>query len=51
MTHKYEEKAVLLRDVLAERAAAASADDQYEQALLAFWSARSEFEQAMGEDQ
>jgi len=51
MTHKYEEKSVLLRDVLAERAAAASADDQYEQALLAFWSARSEFEQAMGEDQ
>ena len=51
MTHKYEEKAVLLRDVLAERAAAASADDQYEQALLSFWSARSEFEQAMGEDQ
>ena len=51
VTHRYEQKSVLLRDVLAEQAAEASAEDQYRQALLSFWTAKSEFEQAMGEDQ
>jgi hypothetical protein len=28
----------------------ASADDSYQQALLAFWTAKADFEQAIGED-
>lgn len=51
VTNKYEQQAVLLRDVLQQQASTASAQDQYQQALLGFWTARTDFEQAMGEDQ
>jgi len=50
VTHKYEQQAVLLSDVLKQQAAAAGASDDYQQALLGFWSAKSEFEKALGED-
>jgi outer membrane protein TolC len=51
ITNKFEQKAVLLSDVLGQQAATASAHDNYQQALLGFWAAKSDFEKAMGEDQ
>ncbi len=51
ITSQYGEQAVLLSDVLHQQAAAASASDDYQQALLGFWSAKSEFEKSLGEDQ
>jgi outer membrane protein len=48
---RYEQQAVLLKDVLQQQAAAAGAHDDYQQALLGFWSAKSDFEKSLGEDQ
>lgn len=50
VTNKFHQESVLLRDVLQEQAAVANANHEYEQALLAFWSAKAEFEKALGED-
>ena len=47
---KFKQSSVLLRDVLQQQAAVASADHDYEQALLAFWTAKAEFEKALGEE-
>jgi outer membrane protein TolC len=47
---KFRESAVLLRDVLDQQAAVANADNQYEESLLAFWSAKANFEKALGEE-
>jgi outer membrane protein TolC len=46
--NQYPLKAALLKDVLQEQAAVADADNQYQQALLAFWIAKSDFEKALG---
>ena len=51
ITNKYEQQAVLLSDVLRQQAATAGAGDDYQQALLGFWTAKSEFEKSVGEDQ
>ena len=51
VTNKYEQQAVLLSDVLRQQASTASASDDYQQALLGFWAAKSEFEKSLGEDQ
>jgi len=51
VTSKYQQQAVLLSDVLKQQAAAAGAHDDYQQALLGFWTAKSDFEKSMGEDQ
>ena len=51
VTNKYEQQAVLLSDVLHQQAVTAEAHDDYQQALLGFWSAKSEFEKSLGEDQ
>jgi outer membrane protein len=50
VTNKYAQQSVLLSDVLHQQATAASASDDYQQALLGFWSAKSEFEKSLGED-
>ena len=50
VTSKYQQQAVLLSDVLRQQASTASASDDYQQALLGFWSAKSEFEKSLGED-
>jgi len=50
VTNKYQEESVLFKDVLQQQAATASALDSYQQALLAFWSARAEFEKSLGEE-
>ena len=47
---KFRKSAVLLRDVLEQQAAVASADNEYEESLLAFWSAKANFEKALGEE-
>ena len=47
---QFRQQAVLLRDVLQQQSAVANADHDYEQALLSFWSARAEFEKALGEE-
>ena len=49
-TNKYKVKAVLLSDVLQTQATLADADHQYQQALLAYWTARAEYEKAIGAD-
>jgi outer membrane protein len=50
VTNKYEQQTVLLSDVLRQQAATAGASDDYQQAVLGFWSAKSEFEKSLGED-
>jgi outer membrane protein len=47
---KFRQSSVLLRDVLQQQAAVANANHDYEQALLAFWTAKAEFEKALGEE-
>jgi len=41
---------VLLRDVLEQEAAVANANHVYEESLLLFWSAKANFEKALGEE-
>ena len=49
-TNQFQLQAALLHDVLTLRAELAGADDDYQQARLAFWTAKVDFEQAVGED-
>jgi outer membrane protein TolC len=46
----YQAQAALLPDVLQLRAELADIDDRYQQSLLGFWTARADFEQALGEE-
>jgi outer membrane protein TolC len=48
--NKYQVKAALLSDALQTQATLADADYQYQQALLAFWTARADYEKAIGVD-
>lgn len=50
ITRKYDQQAVLLKDVLQQQANTAAAQDDYQQALLGFWSAKTDFEKSLGED-
>ena len=49
LTNRYKEKAALLTDVLQEQSALAQADAQYQQDLASFWTAKANFERALGE--
>lgn len=49
-TDAYAQQAILLSDLLQEQALLATTEDQYRQALLAFWTTRAEFEKALGEE-
>lgn len=49
-SNQYQVQAALLPDVLKLRADVANTDDDYQQALMAFWTAKADFEQAVGED-
>lgn len=49
-TSKYGYQAVLLSDVLQSQASLAEATHEYQRALLAFWTAKAEFEKALGEE-
>jgi outer membrane protein TolC len=48
-TNKYTLEVALYKDVLQSQAGLAEARDRYQQALLAFWTARADFEKAIGE--
>jgi outer membrane protein len=47
-TNKYRVKVALLSDVLETQATLADADYQYQEALLAYWTARADYEKAIG---
>lgn len=49
-TGQYKFQAVMLSDVLKSQASLAEANNEYQRALLAFWTAKAEFEKAVGED-
>jgi outer membrane protein TolC len=49
-TDAYAQQAILLSDLLEEQASLATDEDQYRQALLAFWAMRADFEKALGEE-
>jgi outer membrane protein len=48
--NKYKERAALLKDVLQVQASSADANNQYQQAVLSVWTARADFEKAIGEE-
>jgi outer membrane protein len=50
VNNQFQQSAVLLRDVLEQQAAVANANYEYEESLLAFWSAKASFEKALGEE-
>jgi len=47
---KFKTSSVLLRDVLEQQTAVANANNDYEESLLAFWTAKASFEKALGEE-
>jgi outer membrane protein TolC len=49
-TGQYKFQAVMLSDVLKSQASLAEATNEYQKALLTFWTAKAEFEKALGED-
>jgi outer membrane protein TolC len=49
-TNQYQLRAVLLPDVLQVRADLSIADDRYQQALLGFWTAKADYDLAIGEE-
>jgi outer membrane protein TolC len=49
-TGQYKYQAAMLSDVLQSQASLAEATNEYQQALLAFWTAKAEFEKSLGED-
>jgi outer membrane protein TolC len=51
LSNRYTEKAALLSDVLQTQAELAQANHQYRDALATFWTAKAEFEKALGEEQ
>jgi outer membrane protein TolC len=48
--YKYRLEAVLLKDVLTAQTSLANANYEYQEALLTFWTAKADFEKALGED-
>jgi outer membrane protein len=50
VSNRYSEKAALLNDVLESESALAQANHQYRQSLANFWTAKAEFEKALGEE-
>lgn len=48
MTNRYNQKAALLSDLSQQQAALSQAEAQYQQALAGFWTARANFEKAIG---
>ena len=47
--NRYEQRAVMLKDVLQLQTSLAETSYKYQESLLAFWTARAELEKAMGE--
>lgn len=49
-TNRYKLQVSLMKDVLQSQTGLEQANYQYQQALVSFWTARAEFEKAIGED-
>jgi outer membrane protein len=49
-SNRYTAQAALLKDVLQVQTSLADANAQYQQALLALWAARADFEKAIGDE-
>jgi outer membrane protein TolC len=49
-TNRYKQEMVLLKDVLEIQTSLADANHRYQAALLAYWTARADFEKALGEE-
>src|SRR5262249_61958534 len=47
---QYSTQAALFSDVLQAESSLADVDNQYQQALSSFWTARADFERALGEE-
>jgi outer membrane protein TolC len=45
----YSQQSILLSDLLRQQASVADAEDQYRQAVFGYWTARADFEKALGE--
>jgi len=50
VTNRYNQQAALLSDLLQQQATVSQAEAQYQQALAGFWTARAEFERAIGSE-
>jgi outer membrane protein TolC len=50
MTRRYGQEVLLFKDLLQSQASLADATSQYQQALLNYWTARADFEKALGMD-
>ena len=48
--NQFEQKAALLKDVLQQKTSLESVTNQYNQALLSFWTAKADFEKSLGEE-
>jgi len=48
--NQYRQNAALLKDTLQQEAAVATANAQYREALLSFWTAKADLEKALGEE-
>jgi outer membrane protein TolC len=46
----YSQQAILLSDLLKQQSSLADAEGQYQQAVLAYWSARADFQKSLGEE-
>src|SRR5258705_11068649 len=46
----YSQEAILLSDLLKQQSSLADAEGQYQQAVLAYWSARADFQKSLGEE-
>jgi outer membrane protein TolC len=46
----YSQQSILLSDLLRQQSSLADAESQYHQAVLAYWSARADFQKSLGEE-
>jgi outer membrane protein TolC len=46
----YSQESILLSDLLKQQSSLADAESQYHQAVLAYWSARADFQRTLGEE-
>jgi outer membrane protein len=46
----YSQQSILLSDLLKQQSSLADAESQYHQAVLAYWSARADFQKTLGEE-
>jgi outer membrane protein TolC len=46
----YSQRSILLSDLLKQQSSLADAESQYHQAVLAYWSARADFQKTLGEE-